>query len=241
MNSVSKNIKRLRLLKKLTQEEVADKLFVTRQTVSNWENGKSQPDIDTLVKIAETLNVDTNALIYGFQDSENRQKEKRRLIVAGCILLVLGLLLFFLYPLADRLKSTYFITGPLIILELYVFPVFWLVLGWAGIQGLSMLGIIKPVRSKSGKIIHITVLVIVLGYAVLLLPFLIYLISSTILQFQFIANPSLFSNHLDASSNFPDILTNIYWMLLDTMYRQSALFVIPGILYRLSQPVKQKK
>ncbi len=240
MSTVSKNIKRLRIQRKLTQEEIADKLYVTRQTVSNWETGKSQPDIDTLVKIAETLNTDTNVLIYGFPDASDRQKEKRRLIVSGVVLLALGLLLYFLYPLADRLKATYFLTGPIIILSLYVFPVFWLVLGWAAIQGLGVLEIIKPARPRSGRIIHITVLVIVLAYAVLMLPFLIYLISSTVLQFQFIANPSLFSDHLDASANFPEILTNIYWVLLDAMYRQHALFVIPGVVYRLSQPAKSR-
>ena len=45
--SISKNIKRLRQQAGLTQEQMAEKLFVTRQTVSLWENSKTQPDIQT--------------------------------------------------------------------------------------------------------------------------------------------------------------------------------------------------
>ena len=57
MNQISKNIKQLRAEKGWTQQEMADVLFVTRQTISNWENGKSMPDVDTLIQIAEKLNI----------------------------------------------------------------------------------------------------------------------------------------------------------------------------------------
>ena len=65
MANVGKNIKQLRTKNKMTQEEFAQALFVTRQTVSNNETGKSNPDIDTIIKIAELFKVDTNAVIYG--------------------------------------------------------------------------------------------------------------------------------------------------------------------------------
>ena len=42
MSNVSKNIYNLRILNNMTQEDLAEKMFVTRQTVSNWENGVSQ-------------------------------------------------------------------------------------------------------------------------------------------------------------------------------------------------------
>ena len=38
---------------------------MTRQTISNWETGKSQPDIETLVTLGEVLGTDANELIYG--------------------------------------------------------------------------------------------------------------------------------------------------------------------------------
>ena len=62
---VGKNIKKFRTAKQMTQDELAQQLNVTRQAVSNWENGKTQPDIETLHKIAEILDVTIEGLIYG--------------------------------------------------------------------------------------------------------------------------------------------------------------------------------
>ena len=62
---VGKNIKVVREEKGLTQDALAEKLNVTRQAVSSWENEKTQPDIDTLHKIADILEVDIERLIYG--------------------------------------------------------------------------------------------------------------------------------------------------------------------------------
>ena len=62
---VGKNIKRLREAKGMTQEQLAEKLNVTRQAVSNWENEKTQPDIDTLHKISQELDCSIEELIYG--------------------------------------------------------------------------------------------------------------------------------------------------------------------------------
>ena len=52
MRDIGKNLKQLREQKGLKQEQLAELLFVTRQTVSNYENGRSRPDIETLMKIA---------------------------------------------------------------------------------------------------------------------------------------------------------------------------------------------
>ena len=64
---VGKNIKFFREKKNITQSELADKLCVTRQAVSNWENGKTEPDIEMLNKIASVLEMSIEELIYGFK------------------------------------------------------------------------------------------------------------------------------------------------------------------------------
>ena len=64
---VGKNIKFFREKKNITQSELADKLCVTRQAVSNWENGKTEPDIEMLNKIASVLEISIEELIYGFK------------------------------------------------------------------------------------------------------------------------------------------------------------------------------
>lgn len=71
MHIISKNIKALRAERGWTQQEMADMLFVTRQTVSNWENGKALPDVETLLQIAEKLDIDVNELVYGKNEEEN--------------------------------------------------------------------------------------------------------------------------------------------------------------------------
>lgn len=56
MANISKNIKRLRKENNLTQDALAEKLFVTRQTVSYWETGRNQPTLDMLGDLATALN-----------------------------------------------------------------------------------------------------------------------------------------------------------------------------------------
>ena len=65
MAKVGRNIRKQRLQQGMTQDILAEKLHVSRQTVSNYETGKSYPDIDMLVNIAEALNVEIQILIYG--------------------------------------------------------------------------------------------------------------------------------------------------------------------------------
>ncbi len=62
---IGKNIKRYRENKKMTQDDLATKLNVTRQAVSNWETEKTQPDIETLHKIAQILEISIEEIIYG--------------------------------------------------------------------------------------------------------------------------------------------------------------------------------
>ena len=71
---VGKNIKKAREGKGLSQEQLAERLNVTRQAVSNWERGKSEPDIETLQRLSEVLEVSVEELIYG----ETTVKEKAR-------------------------------------------------------------------------------------------------------------------------------------------------------------------
>ena len=62
-------IKEMRKAHSLNQVEFAEKLSVTKQTVSNWENNNIQPSIEMLVKIADFFNVSTDYLL----DRENKK------------------------------------------------------------------------------------------------------------------------------------------------------------------------
>lgn len=62
---LGKQIKMYRLENKLSQEELADWIYVSRQTISNWENDKSYPDINSLVLLSEVFKVSLDKLIKG--------------------------------------------------------------------------------------------------------------------------------------------------------------------------------
>ena len=62
---MSKQIKKYRLKLHLSQEELADKIFVTRQTISNWENGKNYPDINSIVLLSTLFGISLDILVKG--------------------------------------------------------------------------------------------------------------------------------------------------------------------------------
>ena len=114
MNSFNKsfniNLKRLRILRNMTQEDLAMRMNVTRQTVSGWELGRRQPDLDTLVNLAEVLGVDLNEIICGNKRSEHPKFQKKYVTLAAiCIGIIVLLTLFrlLMWPHFEVLCATY--------------------------------------------------------------------------------------------------------------------------------------
>ncbi len=70
---LNENIKHARKEKGLTQEEMAIRLNVVRQTVSKWENGLSVPDADQLIKIADLLEIPVTDLLGVRQDAAQQE------------------------------------------------------------------------------------------------------------------------------------------------------------------------
>ena len=60
---IADKIKNARTIKKLTQEQVAEDLNVSRQTISNWENGVSVPNINTLILISEKFDIPVDEML----------------------------------------------------------------------------------------------------------------------------------------------------------------------------------
>ena len=65
MHIVGENIRKYREQKKVSQEDMALALNVTRQAISSWETGRTEPDLDTLHRIAQYFEVTVEELIYG--------------------------------------------------------------------------------------------------------------------------------------------------------------------------------
>ncbi|MCO8193890.1 MULTISPECIES: helix-turn-helix domain-containing protein [Anaerofustis] len=94
------NLQNLRKKHDLSQEQLAEKLEVSRQAVSKWENGSSYPEMDKLIMLSELFNIDIDMLIKGNLDIENNEEGRElyekmynkftKMITLGVVLILLG-------------------------------------------------------------------------------------------------------------------------------------------------------
>ena len=107
--NISSTIRAQRNKLSLSQEELGEKIYVTRQTISNWENSKSYPDINSLILLSQVFDMTIDNLIKGDLEimeqkiEENDVRDMNRyayimlaLIVVTVILLPLSLYLGFI-------------------------------------------------------------------------------------------------------------------------------------------------
>jgi transcriptional regulator with XRE-family HTH domain len=111
MSKCSENIKKYRKEKNLTQTELANMLFVSKQAVSKWETGKGYPDTASLPLIVNTLGVSIDELM-GEKSLEPKKSKIKILLFSFIGILVTVLLFFLLVPsLIDINKNIVAIKG----------------------------------------------------------------------------------------------------------------------------------
>lgn len=103
---LGKQIKKYRTKTGLSQEDLADKVYVSRQTISNWENDKSYPDVKSLVLLSEVFQISIDNLIKGDLDKMKKEIDTQEyakfqkdsiiftIMLAGLILLPIPLVAF---------------------------------------------------------------------------------------------------------------------------------------------------
>ena len=95
---LGKRIAEIRKEHKLTQEGLAEICSVTRQTISNWENGKSYPDLETLVLISDTFDVSLDVMLKGdrkmVSEITKEQKQGRYYRIKMVIAVIIGAAIF---------------------------------------------------------------------------------------------------------------------------------------------------
>lgn len=94
---IGKFIKEIRQNNNLTQKELADKLGVTYQAVSKWENGKNIPDIATLKLISEEFNVNIDEILSGQAKAKKGLNKKYYYIIGISIFILLLIITIFIY------------------------------------------------------------------------------------------------------------------------------------------------
>ena len=93
-------IKKIRKENNLTQAELADKLGVTYQAVSKWENGKNIPDIAILKQISKEFNINLDDLLNG--EHIISEKKKKGLLIGGIVLFSLILVTILLLIIGNK-------------------------------------------------------------------------------------------------------------------------------------------
>lgn len=184
MRDIGKNIRSLREQKGLTQEELGEKLFVTRQTISNYETGRSRPDVDMLVKIAEVLETDVTRVLYGPPVSPDRKRDLRRLAVCAASLAGLALLWLVLLPeyRAHVWAGSYEYHGRGMAIRLGVPALAFLLGGWGLFQLLHLTVGLKALNGAWTAWGRRAVLVLLLMCAAVMVPYLVWLIQGDLLQ-----------------------------------------------------------
>ena len=166
-------IKKLRKDRNITQQEMADKLNISRQAISNWENDKNLPDLEMLITMSQVFQITLDELILGgtqmnnmteklIQDSSinTRIKMNLRGIQIGSTLLALGfisLIIGIFGPISmENLFSMAFVT------MMFCGIITFLVIGIKNIT--SLFG--KRQNTKNAKIIAIGGILIVVGISI---------------------------------------------------------------------------
>lgn len=128
-------IKQLRKNNHITQGELADKILVSRQTISNWENNKSYPSMEFIVLISEVFEVSIDSLIK--KDVEITREEleidegsEQNIIQQNKERVILNRLLFFRLQFVwiGTFVTVYFYTSKSYLNYIW-FPIFFIVLG----------------------------------------------------------------------------------------------------------------
>ena len=156
MTNIGNRIKTLRESRGLTQDAFAELLHVTRQTVSNYENGRSQPDLNMLAEIARVLETDANTLLGETSApmqpdvpaaAEERKRAIRRLVIGGALLVLLLLQGIPLKGWADAQHADFELL-PRFYMKLWFYPALWAIGGWVFMQGLEVVAGIRPLQAR---------------------------------------------------------------------------------------------
>ena len=93
-------LKKTRVKLGFTQEQVAEKLMISRQTVSNWENEKSLPDVVSVMKMSDLYQISLDELLKGDKKMLEKiekdiatVKSNRKMIMVGWVTIILALIL----------------------------------------------------------------------------------------------------------------------------------------------------
>lgn len=111
--NISEQIKANRKRISASQEELAERVYVSRQTISSWENGKSYPDLQSLLLLSEIFSLSLDELIKGDVEEMNEKLTSEYMKWGSYAMMLFFVLMVSMVPFVKRV-SPYFMV-PLVI------------------------------------------------------------------------------------------------------------------------------
>ena len=219
LNKISNFIKAKRKELNLTQEELAEKLFVTEKAVSRWETGRGTPDISLLIPLSKALKVEISEILNGEENKKNKndieklieyneltKKSKFNFKIKLIILLYVLSILFFLSYLRveynPNIELNYFIR-----LFLVVISSILIVIG----NRIYANNYVEKIEDKM-KVDKLSKTIVFIYYIILLFNMVIFARYSNITSYNIIPFASI--TNLITNGNLYTIVINLFGNLL---------------------------
>ena len=136
---LGKQIKKHRQEKQLSQEELADRVYVSRQTISNWENDKSYPDVNSLVLLSEIFQISLDNLIKGDIETMKDVIQKEEIEKMNCY---------------GGIYTIMLIVTAVSAVPLFMWLGIWALIPWGIIWAISMCFALKIEKVKKDNDVH---------------------------------------------------------------------------------------
>ena len=136
---LGKQIRKYRQEAQLSQEDLASQVYVSRQTISNWENDKSYPDVSSLVLLSEIFQISLEELIKGDIETMKKVIKKEEIEKMNCYGVIYTLLL-----IATVVSAV----------PLFMWLGHWAMIPWGMIFACAMVYAFKIEKVKKGNDVH---------------------------------------------------------------------------------------
>ena len=136
---LGKQIRKYRQEAQLSQEDLSSRVYVSRQTISNWENDKSYPDVSSLVLLSEIFQISLDELIKGDIETMKEVIKKEEIEKMNCYGVIYALLL-----IATVVSAV----------PLFMWLGHWAMIPWGMIFACAMVYAFKIEKVKKGNDVH---------------------------------------------------------------------------------------
>ena len=180
------------------QKELAAMLNMSNGTISNYENGSTKPDPDTITKLAEILEADANTMFYGetaaqaLETSEPQPSSEAEIppllnrrsilsfILSSLTLLVLAVATLILYRVGSYLRYEQLMAGPFMLVKFFLIPLTLFVLGRWLVHAAETFFRISILQRPWYPKVRLALIIILAAVFVFHLPYLIWFACTTV-------------------------------------------------------------